>query len=337
MIAKAVVSRILASLGVLVVIAALVFVLARVAPGDPARTLAGTRATDDQVAAMRDNLGLDRSLPEQFGIFLGDVAHGDLGTSHTTGRPVLDDLREYAPATLELALAAFVIALLLGVGLGMVGVRRGAASGWTRLVSIVGAAIPPYVAALALVLIFGVGLGWLPTSGRIDAQYAAIPSPTGSMVVDSALTGDPAALLSALRHLVLPATAIALVPMVAISRTLRTCLSTVLAEDYAISARAKGLSHTRVILRHGLRNAAGPVLSMAGLQLGAMLGGVVVVEQLCNWGGLGQYLVQALALLDYPAVLGVVLVFGAAYVLINAAVDVAQVVADPRLRVEVGS
>lgn len=324
--------RIFTTLGVVIVLALVVFMLQRLAPGDPARALAGPRATETQIAEKRIQLGLDKSLPEQFVVYIKSLARGDLGTSSVTGNSVAGDIKDYGPATLELVIASFALAIGLGLLFGVLAVARPRAAVVTRFGSVFLASCPPYVIAIVLLLALGVWVDVLPTDGRIDPSYV-IDGPTGMLTLDSVLAGNPGAFVSAVWHLLLPAVAVALVPAVAISRTLRATLSQSMSEDYVLAARSKGLGDWTVIWRHALRNSIGPVLAVAGLQLAAMVGNVVVVEQLLSWGGLGQYLVNALSLLDYAAVLGVVLVLGLVYVLLNMAIDSLQILADPRLRV----
>jgi peptide/nickel transport system permease protein len=320
------------SLFVLLALTFVVFILQFVVPGDPVRALLGPRVSQSVVNAARHRLGLDGPLYQQYFDFIRRLLHGDLGYSFSTGRPVLTDIRTYAPATLELAAAGFAFACGLGMLLGIWSAARWRGSGAVRLLILSSASIPQYFVALILVLVLAVHVHVLPFAGQIDPRYAGIAGPSGFLLIDMIYHGDIAAFGSALSHLIIPAVAIGLLPAAAIGRSLRSTLQDVLKQDYIRAAEAKGLRQASVVLRHGLRNAIGPVLSIAGLQLGSLIGGVIVVEQLVDWPGLGQYTVNALSLRDLPAIMGVVLIGGTAFVVINAAVDFLQLAADPRIR-----
>jgi peptide/nickel transport system permease protein len=299
-----------------------------VLPTDPVKAYFGRNASPELLARKKAELGFDDPLPQQYVSFVGRLAQGDLGTSLRTRRPVLDDIGEFLPATAELATVAGVFAAVGGLGLGMIGARRGAGASAVRVASVMGSSAPTFLVGIVGILVFYRNLGWLPATGRGDP----VPGPTSWQLVNATLALDPAAWWSSFLHLLMPALALAVGPAVAIGRTLRGSLRDVLREDHVRLARAKGLGETRVLLRHALRNAAGPALSMGGLQVGLLLAGAVVVESVFSWPGIGLYLNQAIEASDFPAVIGVVLVLGTAYVVINALVDLAQMVADPRLR-----
>lgn len=324
--------RLVSSLVVLFALTFIVFTLQFVVPGDPVRALLGPRVSQSVVNTARHRLGLDGPLYQQYFYFIRRLLHGDLGTSFSTSRPVLTDIKTYAPATLELAAAGFAFACALGMLLGVWSAARWRGSGAVRVLILSCASIPQYFVALILILVLAVHVHVLPFAGQIDPQYAGIAGPTGFLLIDTLYHGDIAAFGSAVSHLIIPAVAIGLLPAAAIGRSLRSTLQDVLEQDYIRAAEAKGLRQASVVLRHGLRNAIGPVLSIAGLQLGSLIGGVIVVEQLVDWPGLGQYTVNALSLRDLPAIIGVVLIGGTAYVVINVAVDFLQVAADPRIR-----
>jgi peptide/nickel transport system permease protein len=324
--------RCVALVAVLIGLSVVVFVLQAVIPSDPARAMVGASATPDVVAAKRHELGYDKPLPQRFADFMGRLAQGDLQDSLRTRNPVADDLRTFAPATIELALTALALAAALGVGLGLLIVRGGRLVRVLRLVLIGGASVPTFLAALLAIIVFYSGLHWLPASGRIDDTLVAPNGPTKLLLIDSILHLDPTVFLSALKHLVMPAFSLALLPALAIARTLATSTDAVMREDYVRTARAKGLRERTVLVRHALRNAAGPTLTMGGLQFGLLLGGIIVVEQIFAWPGLGLYLDQSIAYSDFPAITGTTLLLGTAYVLINFLVDLAQAWADPRIR-----
>jgi peptide/nickel transport system permease protein len=324
------VERITALFAVLLGLVAVVFVLERQVPANPVRALLGTSASAAAVAAKKHQLYLDRSLPSQFWHFLVGALHGDLGTSLHTRRPVMSDIRSFLPATLELALTAGAIAAVLGVSVGLLSARRrGRAS---RLTLLAAASIPQFLLGLLFLLLFYSKLHWLPGQGRLSSNVTAPSGPTGMYTVDALLHGELGTWWDAVKHLLLPGLTLAIVPSVAIARTLRSSLQSTMRADYIRTARAKALPERVVLIKHALRNSAQAPLTMAGLQVGLMLAGVVVVEDIFAFPGLGLYTVRAIQTFDLAAVAGVSLVLGATYVVINALVDLAQAWADPRLR-----
>lgn len=323
--------RFAALLGVLLVLTVAVFLIQAVLPADPVRASLGANASPALVEQKREELGYNDPLVTQYTRFLGNVVQGDLSTSLRTKRPVADDLGRFAKPTFELAGFAAVLALSLGLLLGVWSARGGRGSTVARLLMLGAASAPTFFVAILGILLFYRRLGWLPASGRLD-RMKVDSGPTGFYLVDSVLHGDWAWFSNAFKHLIMPAFCLAIGPAVAIGRVLRGALSDVLRQDHVRTARSKGIGEWRVILRHGLRNALQPTLSMAGLQVGLLLTGVVVVELIFAWPGLGLYTTQAIQQADFPAVIGIVLVMGTAYVVINALVDIGQVVADPRLR-----
>lgn len=317
-------------IAILFVLSFVVFALQVLIPSDPARALLGASATRDAVARKRAQLGLDQPVPVQYEKFLVRVIHGDLGESLRSRRPVSKDLRQFGPATAELALVSAVLAGILGVTVGVLGARGGKLARVARLVLAAGASLPPFLIAILSILVFYRDLGWLPASGRIGATGPA--GPTHFLLIDTLVHLDISGFRDASEHLILPAFCLAIGPAVAIARTLRASLLAVLEQDYVRTARAKGISEAAVVLKHGLRNAINAPLTMAGLQAGLLLSGVVVVEEIFAWPGLGTYTVQAIQYADFPAIAGVTFVLCGAYVLVNFAVDVAQAMADPRIR-----
>jgi peptide/nickel transport system permease protein len=324
--------RLLALIAVLFGLAVIVFVLQAVIPADPARAMVGASAPKSVVEAKRHELGYDKPLPQRFLDYVDRLLHGNLQESLRTRNPVSKDLATFAPATLELALAAAAIAGALGVGLGLMLVGAGRAARVLRIVLISGASVPTFLTALLAILLFYSTLHLLPASGRVDDTLVLPSGPTKLLLIDSLLHGEPNLLWSTLTHLLMPALTLALLPALAIARTLATSCEKVMREDYVRTARSKGLKERTVLLRHALRNASGPALTMSGLQFGLLLGGIVVVEQIFAWPGLGLYLDQSIAYADFPAITGVTLLLGTAYVLVNFFVDLAQAWADPRIR-----
>ena len=324
--------RMLAVIPVLLFLTALIFVLNHLSPVDPARAELCPQAPEAALVKLRHELWLDRPLPQQYVHYLDRlVLHGDLGFSARTQRPVTTDLRTAVPATAELALSALGLAIVLGLVLGLAsaGKRRGA--GVFRFVMVGGSSAPAFLLAIGGILLFYSKLGWLPATGRTGYDNAPT-GPTGLLLVDSLVAGRPEVFGDAITHLLMPAFCVALLPAVAIGRVLRSSLITTLSSDYIRTARSKGLSEGTILFRHALRNALGPGLAMTGLQTGLMFAGVVVVETVFAWPGIGLYAEQAIPVGDFPAIAAVTLVIGIAYVIINGIVDILQAVADPRIR-----
>jgi peptide/nickel transport system permease protein len=330
--ANLVARRVVALAAVLFGLAVIVFLLQAVVPADPVRAMVGASAPPEIVAAKRHQLGYDKPLPVRFIDYMGRLASGDLQTSLRTRDPVLTDLGTFAPASLELALAAAAMAAMLGVGLGLALAAGGRIARFLRVSLIGGASVPTFLTALLLILLFYSTLHLLPASGRVDDTLVVPNGPTHLLLIDSILHGEPNLFWSAFTHILMPAFTLALLPALAIARTLATSCERVLREDYVRTARAKGLRERTVLLRHALRNASGPALTMSGLQFGLLLGGIVVVEQIFAWPGLGRYIDQSIAYSDFPAITGTTLLLGAAYVIVNFVVDLAQAWADPRIR-----
>lgn len=324
--------RLAAMVIIVLALAAAVFTLQQMSPLDPAHARLGGQASQSAVAAERHAMGLDKPIVTQFGHYLVGLVHGDLGESYRTRRPVTTDLGAYVPATLELAGAGLLIALLLATVFAFASTLKLPGAGVFRLSLMLGASVPTFLLGIFGILLFYQYLGWLPASGRTSIGDAPT-GPTHLLVVDSLLNGRLDVTWDALQHLLMPATAIALGPAVAIGRVLRSSLDGELSSDYVRTARAKGRSERQVLLGHVLRNAVGAAVSMTGLQVGLMFAGVLVVEQVFGWPGLGLYIAESIPVADFPAIAGVTLLLGSAYVVINAAVDLIQAAADPRIRV----
>lgn len=327
---KAIAVRLASFAAVVLVLTFAVFLIQSVVPADPVRAFFGRNASPELIAEKRAEFGYDKPLVQQYVGFLGRVASGDLGDSLQTRRPVTTDLADFLPATFELAAAAALLAAIGGLVLGVTAQFGSAGPTALRTLAVTLSSAPSFFLGILGILLFYRRLDWLPPGGRSSLDDP--PDITGFHVLDSLLTLDPGALWDSVLHLMMPATILAVGPAVAIGRTLRATLASTLAENHVRSARAIGVSEPRIITRHGLRNSLGPVLSVAGLQIGLLLAGAVVVEVVFAWPGVGLYLSQAIRVSDFPAIVGVVLVLGVSYVIINALVDVAQLVADPRLR-----
>jgi peptide/nickel transport system permease protein len=321
-----------ALVGVLFGLALIVFLLQAVVPANPARAMVGASAPPEVVAQKTRELGYDKPLPVRFADYLERVLSGNLQTSLRTRNPVSRDLETFGPATLELALAAAAIGAVIGVGLGLFLAAGGRLARTLRTVLIGGASVPTFLMGLLLILLFYSTLHLLPASGRVSDTLVVPTGPTKVLLVDAVLHGEPNVFWSVLTHIVLPALTLALIPALAIARVLATSCEGVMREDYVRTARTKGLRERTVIARHVLRNACGPALTMSGLQFGLLLGGIVVVEQVFAWPGLGRYIDQSIAYSDFPAITGTTLLLGTAYVIVNFLVDIAQAWADPRIR-----
>jgi peptide/nickel transport system permease protein len=287
----------------------------------------GANASPAAVAAERERLGLNDPVIVRYVRFVGDAVQGDLGTSLRTHRPVMDDLRDFLPATVELVGMAFLIALLMAILFAFSGALRWPGGGAYRTLLLVGATAPPFLLGLGGIILFYSQLGWLPASGRGPDDAG----PTGLLVLDSLLHGNLADANDALKHLLLPAAVLAIAPAIAIGRIFRSSIETTVLADHVRTARSKGLTERDVLSRHVVRNALNPALSMAGLQLGFIFAGVVVVEQVFSWAGIGNYLASSIQVSDFPAIAGVTLILGAVYIVSNAVVDILQVVVDPRI------
>ena len=316
---------------ILLILSFVIFLLQSVAPGDPARAYVGANASPAVVAEERQRLGLNDPVSSQFLHFLGGLFTGDLGRSLRTRQAVTADMATYLPATVELVVAAFLLALVFAAAYALSGALRWPGASIGRGLLLLLAAAPPFLLALIGIIVFFGQLGWLPARGVGDFQD---PGPFGMQVVDTLVHGQADAFVDAVRHLLLPALVLSIAPAVAIGRVFRSSLQSVLHVDYVRTARSKGLTEWQVITHHVVRNAIGPALSMSGLQLGFMFAGVVVVEQIFSWPGIGNYLAASIPVSDFPAIAGVTLVLGAIYVLAGVVVDLLQAVADPRIAAE---
>src|SRR5690606_36948451 len=305
------------------------FALQEISGADPVAATLGPNASPEAVAAERARLGLDAPAFERYLHYVGGLLIGDMGTSFRTRRPVSNDIATYLPATVELVSLAFVVALVLAVAFAVLSVLRVRGAGVVRAALFLGSTAPTFLLGIFGLVVFYQQLGWLPGSGRTSASEPA--GPTGLLVLDGLLTGDVGLSVDALEHLLLPAVVLAVSPALAIGRVLRSSLLTTLETDHVRTARAKGLTERAIVTRHVLRNSVNAALSMTGLQLGFMFAGVLVVENVFSWPGLGSYLSASIPVADFPAVAGVTFVLGVVYIVANTAVDVLQTAADPRI------
>jgi peptide/nickel transport system permease protein len=311
------------------------FLIGRVMPIDPTLAIVGDHAPPDVVAQVRLDLGLDRSLPVQFGIYLLNLCHGDLGRSVMTGNPVTADIAHFFPATMELATVAIIVAVLLGVPLGVLAAvrQRTRVDHVIRVFCLTGHSVPIFLLGLISLLVLYAKLGWAPGTGRADVAFQGmVPSVTGFLTVDSLLAGDWDSFWDALAHLAQPAGVLAYFSMAYIARMTRAFMLDALAGEFVITARAKGLSPLRVIWRHAFGNIAVRLITVLALTYAGLLEGAVITETVFSWPGLGQYLTVSLLDADMNAVLGATLVVGVTYLLLNLLADVLYRVMDPRVR-----
>jgi peptide/nickel transport system permease protein len=327
---KVVAKRLVAMVAILLVLSASIFILQQLSKTDPVHAYLGANASKQAIAQERHILGYDRPLIDQYFHYVKGLLTGNLGQSLRTRRPVATDLGAYLPATVELTVFGLFVAIVLGGLLGVASAGRWRGSAILRFVLISGASAPSFLLALLGILLFFNKLHWLPATG--DTSYSNAPTgPTGILVIDTLVHGQIALFGNAVRHLILPGVCVALGPAVSIGRVLRTSLVTNLRSDFVRTARAKGLTERVVLFRHALRNSLNAALSMTGLQAGLMFAGVVVIETVFAWPGIGLYTDQSIPAADFPAIGGVTLVLGVGYVVINTMVDILQAVADPRV------
>ena len=327
------VRRLVLAIPTLLVVSLLVFTVLRLIPADPVAMSLPPNATAADLDAMRHEMGLDRPIPVQYAIWLGHIATGDLGQSTQFHTGVGGLILAALPTTLELVAAGLTLGVFLGIGCGVLLFewRGKGAEHAADLGSIAVMSVPEFLWAILLILAFGVALHWLPFIGRIDADMS-VPPVTGFLLIDTVLAANPAAFLSALTHLALPALSLALGLAPLIMRVLRSSLMDTYLEDYVTLARLRGLDERRILLRHALRNAALPTVSLIGVQAGFMFGGTLLVEVIYTLPGLGNLMVQALRNQDLPLIQGIALVYCVMVLVINTVVDIAYLGLNPRLR-----
>lgn len=340
MLARHLVRRLAQSAVVVLGVVVVSFLVARAVPGDAAVSATGARASAAELAAARERLGLDQPLPVQLFRYLGDLVRGDLGTSLHTRQPVASDLGSALPASLELVGAAMLLAVLLGIPLGVLAARfRGGRAGGVdvsvRVGSVLAVSAPVFLLALVLQLVFATRLGWFPTAGEYDRSLDTtnpLSVWTDITVVDALITGNGAMLGSVLHHLALPALALAAYPTGVIAQMTRAALLEEAAQDHARMERALGFGRLAVLVRFSLRAASAPVLQLVALVFAYALVNSFLVESIFNWPGLGSYTATAISSVDTPAIAGVTLTVALVYVVLNLAVDLAQTALDPRAR-----
>ena len=313
------------------------FLLTRALPGDPAVYFAGPAATQQAIAEIRHLMGFDRSLPVQFVDYLRHLAHGDLGTSLSTGQPVLSELATRLPASAELTLSALILAVGIAVPLGiMAALRPGSLVDHAcRIVTTAGVSLPTFFTGLLLVYVFYYLAGLAPAPlGRLDVYSTPPPHWTGFYLIDSLAAGDFATFRAALGQLILPAATMAIFSLAPLARITRASMLAALGSEFIRTARASGLAHRRIVYGYALRNALLPVVTTLGMVFSFMLGANVLVEKVFAWPGIGSYAVEALIASDYAPVQGFVLVMALLYVMLNLGIDLAYGLIDPRVRLE---
>ncbi len=334
---KYILRRILLGFIVLFGVIAITFMITRVIPSDPAAKWVGPRATPEQIQAARIELGLDKPLYVQFGKYISDLLQGDLGKSLRSHQPVATELRNFIPATVELVLLATVLAVIIGIPLGIYSAKY--KNKWldhvSRLFSVGAVSLPTFWVALFLQLIFFSKLDLLPLGGRISTQISIlyeIPNITGLLLLDSLITGDTMIFKDALSHILLPGITVALYPIGLVARMTRSALLEILSEDYIVSSRSYGLSEGIVLWKYALKNSLGPTVTVLALSIGYTLMNTFLVESIFNWPGIGRYISDAVLGMDYPAIMGVTIFSALVYLALNLIADII-IALDPRVRV----
>ncbi len=314
------------------------FVISHTTQGDPLVSILGDRQMDNPevVAAAKARWGLDRSLPEQYLIYVRNLLTGDLGISIRTKQPVAVDLATRLPATLELVIAAMIVGSTMGIVLGVLAARfrDRAFDHSARLFALIGSSLPVFWSGLILLYLFSVRLDWIPGPGRLDARTLPPEPVTGFLTIDTLLAGDLGRFAEALHHLALPAFVLGWAVMGIISRMVRASMLDVLSQDYILAARARGAREARVLFHHALRNALIPTLTIIGFSFAYLITGAVLTETIFSWPGIGSYAVDAARNLDYPAIMGVTIVGGMAFLVANLLTDIAYAFADPRISIK---
>jgi peptide/nickel transport system permease protein len=330
---KYIIKRLLMLIPVLFGVSLFVFIVMHLFTGDPAALILGQHATVAQVQALREQMGLNDPIYVQFGRFLWQLLHGDLGTSVMSHQKVTEELFSRFPATIELALFSLLIATIVGVIVGVISaVKRYSLFDYFSMIgALIGVSMPIFWLGLILIIVFSLGLHWFPVAGRMDIGMEPTMI-THLYLLDSLLTGNWEAFVNALQHLILPGIALAAYSMAIIARMTRSTMLEVIGQDYIRTARAKGLDETTVIKHHALKNALIPIVTVIGLQLGSLLGGAVLTETVFNWPGIGNYIITAIMASDFSVVQGGVILVATVFVVVNLFVDLLYAYLDPRIR-----
>ncbi len=316
-------------------VSVIVFLMLHITPGDPAELLLGERATEESLAELREHLGLNKPVYVQYGLFLKRLLHGDLGETIRTRQKVWTEVKQRFPATIELSVVALCISCVVGIILGIISATRQYSifDYLSMLGALIGVSMPIFWLGLVFMLIFSLHLGWLPMSGRlsVDIDLDAI---TNFYILDAILTRNWPALKDALWHIIMPAVTLSTIPTAIVARMTRSSMLEVLRQDYIKTAKAKGLSHFKVVYKHALRNALIPVVTTIGIQFGVLLGGAILTETIFAWPGVGKWMYDAVMQRDYIVIQGGVLIIATVFVTINLGVDVLYAVINPRINVK---
>ncbi len=315
------------------IISSLVFILLRIAPGDPVDAILGTRANELARESLRMKLGLNKPLINQYFEYLNHLIHGDLGTSLNTQEPVKEIISKSLPASIELAIFAILIASLLGYLIGFLGAVKpeGKIDFWGRIFSIGTYALPPFWAAMLIQIIFAVLLGWFPIGGRLSPGESPPPIVTGFLLLDSILNKNIELIFSSINHLILPSFTLGILLSGIFSRSLRLNLEDVLKKDYIEAARSRGISESRILVKHALPNTLLPLLTITGLTVSSLIGGALLIEITFSWPGIALGLKEAISQRDYPVVQGIVIIISSLVVMISVGIDIAIAYIDPRV------
>lgn len=325
--------RTLISLPIMFGVAIVVFLFMRLTPGDPVDIMMGQGTlSTGEVAEIRSEFNLDKPLPVQLWLFLKDAVHGDLGFSYIQQVPVVTLIKDRLPATIELALAAFIFTLIIALPIGILSAvwQNSIFDRLSMAGAFLGISMPGFWLGIILILFFAVRLHWLPVEGRIDYDVH-LATRTGFFVLDSILTGNHAALISSLKHLVLPGLTLGAAEAAVVARVIRSSMLETLRSDYVVLARSKGVPEWSVVLKHALRNALIPTVTVIGLQVGVLLGGNMIVETVFSWPGLGRMVVTAIFDRDFPLVQGSVMVYALTFVMVNLLVDILYTYLNPKI------
>ena len=332
-----IIKRVTMAIPSLIGVVIVTFLLTRMLPGDPAAYFAGPAATPQAIQEVRVKLGLDKPLIQQFSRYVFDLAHGNLGTSLTTGQPVITELRTRLPASAELTLLGLLVSITIALPLGILAATRpnSLLDHACRIISTTGVSLPVFFTGLILIYVFYYLLGWAPAPlGRLDVFYVTPPQVTGFYLIDSLIAGDPQTFVAALKQLILPAVTLGVFSLAPIARMTRASMLAVLSSDFIRTARASGLSTWTVVITYAFRNAMLPVITTLGMVFSFLLGANVLVEKVFAWPGIGSYAVEALLASDFAPVQGFVLTMAVMYVALNLMIDILYGMIDPRIRLE---
>lgn len=325
--------RVLMLIPVVLVLSFVIFLMIESIPGDPAQIMLGQRASPEALQELRHKMGLDKPWYIRYSLFLQRLSRGDLGKSIMSGRPVASELKEKMAATIELSVFAILIAILVGVLAGFI-------SAWRKysifdylsmLGALVGVSMPIYWLGFMMIILFSLNLGWLPTSGRLEAT-TTLTAITNFYLIDTVIQGDWTAFKDVIIHLILPAITLATVPMAIIARMTRSSMLESLNQDYVRTAKAKGLGTSRILFIHAFKNAAIPIVTVVGLQFGYLMGGAILTETVFSWPGVGRWILEGIMARDFPVIAGGTLAVATLFILINLLVDLLYAFLDPRIR-----